>query len=423
LAVDLNGNGRIDVGAEIFAVPVSGPIRGRKPTPLENSFTLLAAYDAPERGGNGDGAITAADGVFAQLRVWVDANHDGVSQPEELQSLSAAGITAIGLTYQTVGRKDGRGNYYRYRGVVTRTGGETLPLWDVFLALTVSATGPQSAAWASTAPATTTAVSVNDVVARAVGETAVVAGGFSREHRSVGGLVVHGFTSLAGWVRDAVADGSRVVASAVATPVRAARRGGGSPPPGMRAAIGNAAEPSAGRAAAAARPAHVAERGVRYPAGVREQPAWPETTANAPTAVDTIVLDSLADADASVADSSLAGAASLDFTPGAPLDLTPPPAPPPPPPTTLQVVEYYHLDVLGSVRVVTDQAGAVIARHDFLPFGEEVSQDPLAKERKLFTGQERDFETGLDYFQARMLRPDLGRFLTVDPLSEIRGRS
>jgi hypothetical protein len=47
------------------------------------------------------------------------------------------------------------------------------------------------------------------------------------------------------------------------------------------------------------------------------------------------------------------------------------PALPDPPPTPLQVVEYYHLDALGSVRAVTDAQGQVIARHDFLPFGEE----------------------------------------------------
>jgi hypothetical protein len=47
------------------------------PTDLENSFTLLAAYDTAAQGGNGDGVIGAADAVFGRLRLWVDANHDG----------------------------------------------------------------------------------------------------------------------------------------------------------------------------------------------------------------------------------------------------------------------------------------------------------------------------------------------------------
>ena len=85
------------------------------------------------------------------------------------------------------------------------------------------------------------------------------------------------------------------------------------------------------------------------------------------------------------------------------------------------VVAHYHLDALGSVRAVTNAQGGVLARHDFLPFGEELAPQNPPEDRKLFTGQERDFETGIDYFNARMLRPDLGRFLTPDPLSALPG--
>jgi YD repeat-containing protein len=69
LALDLNGNGVIDTGAELFGGPPSGPIRGRVPTDVENGFTRLAAYDTPAQGGNGDGVISAADAVFGRLRV------------------------------------------------------------------------------------------------------------------------------------------------------------------------------------------------------------------------------------------------------------------------------------------------------------------------------------------------------------------
>jgi len=81
----------------------------------------------------------------------------------------------------------------------------------------------------------------------------------------------------------------------------------------------------------------------------------------------------------------------------------------------VSVVEYYHLDALGSVRVVTDDIGQVIARHDFLPFGEEWPSSTNAKQKKLFTGHERDADTGLDYFGARYYRPQVGRFTTIDP--------
>jgi RHS repeat-associated protein len=86
--------------------------------------------------------------------------------------------------------------------------------------------------------------------------------------------------------------------------------------------------------------------------------------------------------------------------------------------TTTQVVEYYTTDALGSVRAVTKQVNGqwqVVARHDFMPFGEEVSPQYPPPDRRLFTGKERDAETGQDYFEARYYRSNLGRFTTVDP--------
>ena len=86
-----------------------------------------------------------------------------------------------------------------------------------------------------------------------------------------------------------------------------------------------------------------------------------------------------------------------------------------PAPSSAQTIEYYHLDALGSVRAVTDQSGAVIERHDLLPFGEEVSP-PGGPNPRLFTGKERDTETGLDYFGARYYSGKRARFTTVDPV-------
>ena len=83
--------------------------------------------------------------------------------------------------------------------------------------------------------------------------------------------------------------------------------------------------------------------------------------------------------------------------------------------TTGTRVEYYHLDALGSVRVVTNASGQVVRRHDFTPFGEEVAPTYPSPERKLFTEQGRDPETALDYFGARYYRADVGGFTTVDP--------
>lgn len=80
-----------------------------------------------------------------------------------------------------------------------------------------------------------------------------------------------------------------------------------------------------------------------------------------------------------------------------------------------QTVEYYHLDALGSVRAVTNQSGAVIERHDYLPFGEELTP-PVGAQPRQFTGKERDAETGMDYFGARYFSAETARFTTIDPV-------
>jgi RHS repeat-associated protein len=81
-------------------------------------------------------------------------------------------------------------------------------------------------------------------------------------------------------------------------------------------------------------------------------------------------------------------------------------------------VVYYHIDAIGSVRMVTDASGAVIARYDYLPFGERFETVPPATylDQRQFAGKERDSETGLDYFGARFLRGESGRFITTDPV-------
>jgi RHS repeat-associated protein len=70
--------------------------------------------------------------------------------------------------------------------------------------------------------------------------------------------------------------------------------------------------------------------------------------------------------------------------------------------------------VVGSVRALTDQTGAVVLRHDYLPFGEDSQSmfgDPMR-----FAGKHLDPETALHYFEARYYRQTWGRFSQVDPL-------
>jgi RHS repeat-associated protein len=86
---------------------------------------------------------------------------------------------------------------------------------------------------------------------------------------------------------------------------------------------------------------------------------------------------------------------------------------------TTETVRYYHTDAIGSVRAITDEAGQVVARYDFLPFGEEYPATPDPHVPLQFAGKERDYATGFDYFGARYYASQTGRFTSVDPALQV----
>lgn len=79
------------------------------------------------------------------------------------------------------------------------------------------------------------------------------------------------------------------------------------------------------------------------------------------------------------------------------------------------IVRYVHTDALGSPVAKTDATGAVVERSVYRPYGEEEQHGPA--DAPGFAGHVADVQTGLSYMQQRYYDPEVGLFLSVDPVS------
>ncbi|TSD72620.1 hypothetical protein FFI39_017455 [Janthinobacterium sp. KBS0711] len=116
LAIDSNGNGKIDNISELFGGNEKG-----------TGFAKLSSYDS-----NGDGVVDAHDDKFAELRIWRDANSNGVTDDGELMSLHDAGVASLTVSYTELPFLDANSNLHLERSSATLADGKSVDMTDVY---------------------------------------------------------------------------------------------------------------------------------------------------------------------------------------------------------------------------------------------------------------------------------------------------
>ncbi|MHC8510192.1 MAG: hypothetical protein ACYYKD_12545 [Rhodospirillales bacterium] len=116
LVIDENGDGVINGMQEVVS---SFLTYGGSKALGKSSLDALAMFDD-----NGDGQIDSSDAIYSVLRLWNDANGDGVTDEGELLNLADFGITRISLSGTEVNEETGGGTVQR-TFEVERENGET----------------------------------------------------------------------------------------------------------------------------------------------------------------------------------------------------------------------------------------------------------------------------------------------------------
>jgi RHS repeat-associated protein len=82
--------------------------------------------------------------------------------------------------------------------------------------------------------------------------------------------------------------------------------------------------------------------------------------------------------------------------------------------TASGVVSYFLTDHLGTTRALTDASGSLTSTLNYDSFGNVTSG--AAPSRYTYTGREADSDTGLMYYRSRWYDPQVGRFISEDPV-------
>ena len=123
LVRDINGNGQIDNGTELFGNN-SVLSNGQN---AANGFEVLKDLDS-----NQDGVFDNQDAAWSEVKVWKDSNSNGIVDAGELMTLEQAGITGFNLDYQSQSRDDANGNAHLQTSTITKADGTTAAITDVW---------------------------------------------------------------------------------------------------------------------------------------------------------------------------------------------------------------------------------------------------------------------------------------------------
>ncbi len=131
LALDLNNNGRIDSGKELFG---NTTWLLSEHTWADHGYHALAQYDEPEHGGNGDGIISRRDEIWEELLLWRDSDADATSSQSELSTIADSRIVGLKLDYKESDYIDPAGNHWAYQSTASSAAGTHITV-DVIFAL------------------------------------------------------------------------------------------------------------------------------------------------------------------------------------------------------------------------------------------------------------------------------------------------
>ncbi|MEQ1767804.1 MAG: hypothetical protein ABL859_10290, partial [Methylotenera sp.] len=123
LVRDLNGNGTIDTGNELFG----------NNTKLANGANASNGFEAlKELDTNHDGKIDSNDSTFTSLSIWKDVNSNGKTEVGEILNLTDEGIQSINVNYTNSSFVDVNSNQHQQIGSYSTISGQIRTAEDVW---------------------------------------------------------------------------------------------------------------------------------------------------------------------------------------------------------------------------------------------------------------------------------------------------